>query len=128
MIEATGRPTETQNHACACHMTAHAMPRARPSHFYTRWREMEREAQWGIGGTYRRSPGQMSRELVLDGSAPSLVTPRGRHVICADLEEGGQIWRVAQRAPTHKERTAGRLLPTNHLPPPFRTATFQSEP
>ena len=42
--------------------------------------------------------------------------------------ERGQIWRVAQRAPTHKERTAGRLLPTNHLPPPFRTATFQSEP
>ena len=107
-IEGLHKHTITARARTCRHMPSNG--RFRP--ISTKWREMEKEAQWGIGGTYRRSPGQMPRELVLDGSAPSLVTPGGRHVICADLEEGGQIWRVAQRAPTHKERTARRLSPT----------------
>ena len=92
---------------------------------------MARDGKRGAVGDWGNLP-EIARTDVqgigLGWLGASLVTPRGRHVICADLEEGGQIWRVAQRAPTHKERTAGRLLPTNHLPPPFRTATFQSEP
>ena len=62
---------------------------------FTRWRERETEAQRGIGGTYRKSVGQMSHECLEDGSAPSFVTTLGRHGIGAALVVEGQIGLVA---------------------------------
>ena len=77
----------------------------------TKWREMENEAQWGIGGTYQRSPGQMSRELVLDGSAPSLVTPLGRHVICAAIQKEAKFGVWLKEHPRTKNAPLGDCCP-----------------
>ena len=67
---------------------------------FTRWREMETEAQGGIGETYRKSAGQMSHECLEDGSAPSLVTTLGRHLESAREKAGGQIGLVAHERPS----------------------------
>ena len=66
----------------------------------TRWREMDQWHRRGIGGTYRKSAGQMSHECLEDGSAPSLVTTLGRHLESAREKAGGQIGLVAHERPS----------------------------
>ena len=55
--------------------------------FSTRWRERDRWHRWGIGGEYLKSPAQISGEWVDEASAPSLVTPRGRHLNRAAIQK-----------------------------------------
>ena len=79
--------------------------------FSTRWRERDRWHRWGIGGTYRKSPRQMSRELVKDGSAPSLVTPHGRHLNRAAIQKEAKFGVLLKEHPRTKNAPVGHCCP-----------------
>ena len=79
--------------------------------FSTRWRERDRWHRWGIGGEYLKSPGQISGEWVDEASAPSLVTPRGRHLNRAAIQKEAKfgVWL--------KEHPRTKNAPVSHCCP-----------
>ena len=73
--------------------------------FSTRWRERDRWHRWGIGGEYLKSPAQISGEWVDEASAPSLVTPRGRHLNRAAIQRNQMLLLTVTAAVQLSRRT-----------------------
>ena len=82
----------------------------------TKWRESYQWHRRAIGGTYRKSVGQMSQEYVKVASARLTVTHLPSHEICAGLKVDADFGRVATCLQGGLGRTVAGRYDRSHLP------------
>ena len=82
----------------------------------TKWRESYQWHRRAIGGTYRKSVGQMPGEGVEVASARPLVTLLARHEVCAASEFVLRICRVATCLQGGLGCTVAGRYDRSHLP------------
>ena len=110
---------ETLREACTNNESSMSMPDVAPCTTPTdfssrllqdgaRW---ERRRKGGIGATYRKSPGQISEQCLQESSAPSLVTPRGRHLNRAAIQKEAKFGVWLKEHPRTKNAPVGHCCP-----------------